>query len=421
MKMQNWDLIVIGAGAAGLMAAGQAAAAGASVLLLDKNARPGRKLMITGKGRCNVTNCCTNDRLLEAVRRNPRFLYSAFDALPAKGVMEFFEGRGVPLKVERGRRVFPQSDKAADIVDALFSFIQENNVSYRQTRVLSVSKEGEEFTVRSSDGTLFSSRCVLIATGGLSYPRTGSTGDGYAFAEALGHTVLPTAPSLIPVELKETWCADLMGLSLKNVTLTVRKGKKTLFSELGEMMFTHFGISGPLVLSASSYLDGEISAYRFSVDLKPGLTAEQLDARILRDFSTVQNRALKNALDRLLPRALIPYVIGQSEISPDTPVNSVTKEQRRRLVDTFKAFVLTPLRLRPVEEAVVTRGGVKTGEVNPKTMESKYVKGLYFAGEVLDLDGVTGGFNLQIAFSTGYVAGKSAAASGKGPEGEENE
>ncbi len=412
MRTKEWDLLVIGAGAAGMMAAGLAGKAGASVLLLDKNARVGRKLMITGKGRCNVTNHCGRDRLMEAVRRNPRFLYSAFDAFSPDDVMAFFEERGVPLKVERGQRVFPQSDRAVDIVDALYAFLMQAEVKQMQTRASSVSvREEGGFCVKAADGSPLHARRVLIATGGLSYPRTGSTGDGYRFAESLGHTIMPPLPSLVPIELKEPWCADLMGLSLKNVTLSVKKREKLLFSELGEMMFTHFGVSGPLVLSASSYLDGELSEFSLQIDLKPGLTEEMLDARILRDFAGVQNRAVKNALDRLLPHGLIPYVIEQSRIPPELAVNSVTREQRRSLVKTLKGFSLTPLRLRPVEEAVVTRGGVKVSEVNPKTMESKLVKGLYFAGEVLDLDGVTGGFNLQIAFSTGYAAGNAAVLS----------
>jgi|GEM_PF-16397 len=405
----RWDFCVVGAGAAGLMAAGQAASRGLRVLLLDRNARVGRKIMITGKGRCNLTNDCSRDRLQQAVRRNPRFLFSAFDAFSPQDTMAFFEARGVPLKVERGRRVFPQSDRAVDIVDALYEYVRSAGVVLRQSRVGAVEREADGFLLRLADGGAVSSKAVLIATGGLSYPLTGSTGDGYRFAEAFGHTVTETGPSLIPIELEEPWCADLMGLSLRNVTLTVRRGKRELYSELGECMFTHFGLSGPLVLSASSYLDGDLSRDRIEIDLKPGLSAQQLDARILRDFADAKNRSLKNALDRLLPRSIIPQVIAQSGVAPDTPVHSVTREQRLALAGAIKRFALTPKRLRPVEEAVVTRGGVNVSDVSPKTMESKLVKGLYFAGEVLDLDAVTGGFNLQIAFSTGYVAGNAAA------------
>ena len=406
---EHWDFAVIGAGAAGLMAAGQAAEGGCRVLLLDRNAKVGRKLMITGKGRCNVTNDCDRDRLMQAVRRNPRFLYSAFDAFSPQDTMAFFSSRGVALKVERGQRVFPQTDKAVTIVDALFDWIRKAGVCLVQGRVSAVRRGDGGFCVSTVDGREFAADRVLIATGGLSYPLTGSTGDGYALARSFGHTVTETMPSLIPIVLKEPWCAELMGLSLRNVTLTVRQGKKEVYSELGELMFTHFGISGPLVLSASSYLDGDLSRFSLTIDLKPGLSFEQLDARILRDFSDAKNRAVKNALDRLLPRSIIPIVIAQSRIAQDTPVHSVTKEQRASLAEAVKRFSVTPERLRPVEEAVVTRGGVRVNEVNPKTMESKLVDGLYFAGEVLDLDGVTGGFNLQIAFSTGYVAGRAVA------------
>ena len=406
---ERYNLLVIGAGAAGLMASAQAARAGASVLLLDKNARVGRKLMITGKGRCNVTNACDRDGLLRAVRRNPRFLYSAFEAFSNSDTMAYFERLGVPLKVERGQRVFPVSDRAVDIVDALNAEIRAAGVHFKQNRVVSAAEEKGGFAVSTADGAVYHADNLLIATGGKSYPLTGSTGDGYALAESFGHTVTETLPSLVPIVLEEPWCAELMGLSLKNVTLTVKSGKKVVYSELGELMFTHFGISGPLVLSASSYLDGDLKSNTLSIDLKPGLRAEQLDARVLRDFGDAKNRQLRNSLDRLLPRSIIPFVIAQSGIDPETPVNSVTREQRRALCGAIKGFSLTPLSLRPVEEAVVTRGGVKVSEVNPKTMESKLVPGLYFAGEVLDLDAVTGGFNLQIAFSTGYVAGSSAA------------
>lgn len=405
----DYDLIVIGAGAAGMMAAGQAGALGARVLLLDKNQRPGRKIMITGKGRCNVTNNCGRDRLLEAVRRNPRFLYSAFDAFSPQDVMAFFEDRGVPLKTERGNRVFPQSDKSVDIVDALHSFVKANNVTLRQNRVTELIFDNAGFAVKTADGKSHTSRTALLATGGMSYPATGSTGDGYRLAQSLGHSVTDISPSLTAIITKDKWVSDLMGLTLKNVTLTVSKGKKHAVSEIGELMFTHFGVSGPLVLTASSEIEGSPSDYTMTVDLKPGLDIAQLDARLLRDFSEMKNRAFKNSMDRLLPKSLIPIVVMQSGISGDTQVNAITRQQRQRLCEVLKAFEIKPLSLRPIEEAVVTRGGVKVSEVNPKTMESKLVKGLYFAGELLDLDAVTGGFNLQIAFSTGYLAGISAA------------
>lgn len=418
--MENhYDLIVVGAGAAGTMAAGQAASRGASVLMLDKNARIGRKIMITGKGRCNVANNCDRERFLEAVRRNPRFLYSAFDALPPQELMRFFEEQGVALKTERGARVFPVSDKAMDIVDALHRFVVRNKVEFRQNRVTALlAADGRVTGVLTADGGHYEAKTVLLATGGLSYPLTGSTGDGYRLAESVGHTVLPTAPSLTALITNESWCGELMGLSLKNVTLTVKKKGKPVFSELGELMFTHFGISGPLVLSASSYIDGDCAEYSLSVDLKPGLDAAKLDARLLRDWSEMKNRAFQNSLDRLLPRALAPVVVELSKIEGRRQVNAVTREERAALVALLKALPLTVASLRPVEEAVVTRGGVKTAEVNPKTMESKLVSGLYFAGELLDLDAVTGGFNLQIAFSTGYLAGVSAAEAVAGNENE---
>ena len=407
----DFDLIVVGAGAAGMMAAGQAGAMGARVLLLDKNQRPGRKIMITGKGRCNVTNNCDRDRLMEAMRRNPRFLYSAFDAFSPQDVMAFFERQGVPLKTERGNRVFPQSDKSVDIVDALHSYVKANNVTLKQNRVTMLKNEDGVFAVTTAEGKNYTSRAVLLSTGGMSYPATGSTGDGYKLAESLGHSVTPLSPSLTAIITKDKWVSDLMGLTLKNVTLTVSKGKKHATSEIGELMFTHFGISGPLVLTASSEIEGSPADYSMSIDLKPGLDAAQLDARLLRDFSEMKNRAFKNSLDKLLPRNLIPIVVMQSGIAGDTQVNAITRQQRQKLCEVLKALQIKPLSLRPIEEAVVTRGGVKVSEVSPKTMESKLVKGLYFAGELLDLDAVTGGFNLQIAFSTGYLAGISAAQS----------
>ena len=410
MADKYFDLIVVGAGAAGMMAAGQAAAEGAAVLLLDKNERPGRKIMITGKGRCNVTNNCDRDRLMSAVKRNSRFLFSAFDAFTPQDTMAFFEEMGVPLKTERGNRVFPQSDKSVDIVDALHKFIKKNKVVYRQNRVIELLCENEEVKgVKTADGSTYYAKAVLLATGGKSYPGTGSTGDGYEFARSAGHKVTDLSPSLVAITTSDEWTGELMGLSLKNVTLTVSKGKKKAVSEVGELMFTHFGISGPLVLTASSEIEGSPADYKMTIDLKPGLDIEKLDARLLRDFSDSKNRAIKNSLDKLLPKSLIPVVIEQSGIDGETKINSITKQQRRSLCETIKAFEVKPKALRPVEEAVVTRGGVEVGKVSPKTMESKLVKGLYFAGELLDLDAVTGGFNLQIAFSTGYLAGKAIA------------
>lgn len=413
----KYDLIVIGAGAAGLMAAGEAAARGLSVLLLDKNAKVGRKLMITGKGRCNVTNNCNRDEFLQAVRRNPRFLYSAIDAFAPEDTMSFFEKHGVPLKTERGRRVFPVSDKSLDIVDALFYFIKDNGVVLRQSAVKELlMQDGAVTGVRLADGNPVCADAVLVATGGLSYPTTGSTGDGYVFARAAGHTVTELSPSLCAIETKDNWREKLMGLSLKNVTMTVQRGKKRSTSEIGEMMFTHFGVSGPLVLTLSSEIEGDISEYSVTIDLKPALDLQKLDARLLRDFNDAPNRAYKTALERLMPKSFVPVFAAQSGIAGAKPVNSITKEERRKICETLKTFRIMPSALRPVEEAVVTRGGVKVSEISPKTMESKLVKGLYFAGEVLDLDAITGGYNLQIAFSTGYLAGVSIA--GKINEGE---
>ncbi|MEG2175126.1 MAG: NAD(P)/FAD-dependent oxidoreductase [Oscillospiraceae bacterium] len=410
--MNDFDIIVVGAGAAGLMAAGQAALCGAHVLLLDRNTRPGRKLMITGKGRCNVTNACDPDRLMAAMRRNPRFLYSAFSAFSAQDVMRFFEEQGVPLKVERGNRVFPVSDRAVDIVDALQRFVRNAGVTLSQHRVTSLlEQDGAIIGVKTADDKQFLSRSVILATGGLSYPLTGSTGDGYQLAALAGHTLVPTTPSLVALITREPWCSELMGLTLKNVTLSLKHGEKTLFSEIGELLFTHFGVSGPLVLSASSYLEGPPAAHRLLIDLKPGLSHDQLDARLLRDFADAKNRAFKNALDRLLPRRLIPVVVELSGIAPNTQVNAITKQQRTALVKVCKALPISIAALRPIEEAVVTRGGVAVSQVDSKTMRSKCRQGLYFAGELLDLDAVTGGFNLQIAFSTGYLAGIAAARS----------
>lgn len=410
--MEHWDMIVVGAGAAGLFCAGTAAARGCSVLLLEKNRRVGRKLLITGKGRCNVTNNCDGETFLRAVRHNPRFLYSAINAFGTADTMAFFEKQGVPLKTERGNRVFPQSDRAADIVDALHRYVTRGGA-----RIETAAAEGlllEDGAVKGvvcEDGRLFYADHVVVATGGLSYPLTGSTGDGYRLARQAGHTVVPTEPSLVPIVAREKYCQEMMGLSLKNVTLTVQKKgkKKPVFSELGEMLFTHFGVSGPLVLSASSHMTGDLGEYAMFIDLKPGLTPQQLDARLLRDFGRQLNRDFSNSLDELLPRKLIPVAVRLSQIPPETKVNQITREQRERLAALIKAFPVTPKEFRPVEEAIVTSGGVKVSEIDPGTMESRLVRGLFFAGEVLDLDAYTGGYNLQIAFSTGYLAAESAA------------
>lgn len=404
--MRGYDLIVVGAGAAGLLCAGFAGQKGLRVLLIDKNKRPGRKLLITGKGRCNVTNHCDEEQFLRHVRTNPRFLYSAIRAFPPVRTMAFFEELGVALKTERGDRVFPVSDRAADIVDALERFVGQAGVEQRQLCCDGLRlEEGSLTGIQTSEGALYAPR-VVVATGGASYPQTGSTGDGYRFAEQAGHTVRPPCPSLVPLCIEGKECRDMMGLSLRNVTLQLlhKPSGKRLFEELGEMLFTHFGVSGPLVLSACSHMGEDPTAYRLVVDLKPGLNEKQLDARLLRDFEKFANRDFINALGDLLPRKLIPVVARRAEIPFETKVHQITREQRQRLAAVLKGFTLQPVAYRPLAEAIVTAGGVDVREVNPTTMESKRIPGLYFVGEVLDLDGYTGGFNLQIAFATGYAA-----------------
>lgn len=414
------DLLIVGGGAAGMMAAIQAAALGKKVLLLERNSRLGRKLLITGKGRCNVTNNCDLDTLLANIPRNPRFLYSAFHSFGPADTMEFFESRGLPLKTERGNRVFPVSDRAADVAAVLEKGLRDPNIAVKTGRAVELLLEdGRVLGVRCEDGTEYRAGAVLLATGGKSYPLTGSTGDGYALAEQAGHRIVPLAPSLIPVVTAEKDPKEMQGLSLKNVTLTVTRNGKPVFSELGELLFTHFGVSGPLVLSASAHMAGEAPEaqtegayasmlrgkdYRMAIDWKPGLTPEQLDKRLLRDFGKCQNKDIINSLGELLPRKSIPVMLRRAGIPFETKVNAMTREQRRSLLEALKGFELTPVGFRPIEEAIVTSGGVDVREVNPKTMESKKVSGLYFAGEVLDVDGYTGGFNLQIAFSTGYLA-----------------
>lgn len=405
--MKIYDVIIVGGGAAGCVAAGYAAQNGKSVLILERNRRPARKILVTGKGRCNVTNNCEPEEFFRHVRSNPRFLYSALNRFAPKNTMELFEKLGVALKTERGRRVFPVSDRAIDIADALQVFIKNKNVEIRQGRAKNlVFEEGVLKGVLTENGEFFRAQKVLISTGGLSYSATGSSGDGYELAKQAGHTIVPTRASLVGIHTAEN-LSEASGLSLKNVVLRLydAKKKKPIYEELGEMLITHEGISGPLVLSASSFMSTEISNYRIELDLKPGLSEEELDARILRDFSAKQNRDFANSLDELLPRSFIPYVVERSKIAPETKVNQITKAQRLELVSAIKAFKIKPAALGDVEGAVITAGGVSVKEVDPKTMESKICPGLYFAGEVLDLDAETGGYNLQIAFATGYAAG----------------
>ena len=406
-------LLVIGAGAAGLMAAGTAANEGVETLILERNDRPARKLMITGKGRCNVTNNCNSlQELISNVPRNGRFLYGAFSRFMPADVIDFFEGRGVELKTERGNRVFPVSDNAADIVDALHSYAK-TRARIMQGRAVELIKDGDKVIgVRTDDGNEVYAESIIIATGGLSYPGTGSTGDGYELARQAGHNITELVPSLVPLEIHEGFCTDLMGLSLRNTAIKVvdTDSGKTIYTDFGEMLFTHFGVSGPMILSASAHMRNMKSGkYKIYIDLKPALTAEQLDARILRDFSENINRNFINALNSLLPKKLVPVIVKLSKIPLSTKVNQITKEQRQNLVQLLKGMCITVTGFRPVAEAIITSGGVDVSQINPKTMESKLAEGLYFAGEVIDADAYTGGFNLQIAFSTARLAALGAA------------
>ncbi|MCI8697794.1 MAG: NAD(P)/FAD-dependent oxidoreductase [Oscillospiraceae bacterium] len=416
--MKRWSMrtnkvVVAGGGAAGMMAAITAARAGAEVLVLEPNEKVGRKLYITGKGRCNVTNHCGRDELMAAVPRNGKFLYSAFDRFGPADTMAFFEGLEVKLKTERGNRVFPVSDRAADIVDALFFELRRLGVEVRQDRASGLAvRDGRLAAVDTErGGRVDECKALILATGGASYPRTGSTGDGYALARWAGHTIVPIRGSLVPLESEDPCCAKLQGLSLRNVELRVKnESGKTVFREQGELLFTHFGLSGPLVLSASAHMDFTRSQYTAHIDLKPALEEGKLDARLLRDFGERSNQDYVNALGGLAPRSMVPVLVERTGIPADVKVRDIRREQRRRLLETLKDFTIGLSGPRPVEEAVVTSGGVAVGEVDPKTMESKKARGLFIAGELLDVDGYTGGFNLQIAWSTGYAAGLAAAA-----------
>lgn len=395
-----------------MMAAITAARAGADVLLLEPNEKVGRKLYITGKGRCNVTNNCSLPELMAAIPRNGKFLYSAFHRFGSSDTMAFFEALGVPLKTERGNRVFPVSDQAADIVDALFFELRRQKVEVRRDRVtaLSVQENALCGIETENGGEIKGCNVFVLATGGASYPRTGSTGDGYALARSAGHTIVPIRGSLVPMESEDPCCARLQGLSLRNVELCVKNNKgKTVFKEQGELLFTHFGLSGPLILSASAHMDFSKYGYTAHIDLKPALDEQKLDARLLRDFEKRANQDYANALGGLVPRSMAPVLVERTGIPADTKVHDIRKEQRRRLLETLKDFTVSLSGMRPVEEAVITSGGVAVGEIVPQTMESKKARGLFIAGELLDVDGYTGGFNLQIAWSTGYAAGLAAA------------
>ena len=402
-------VLVVGGGAAGMMAAVCAAENGHAVSLFEKNEKLGKKLYITGKGRCNLTNACDMDALFDSVRTNARFLYSAFYGFTNEDARRFFEEAGVPLKVERGGRVFPLSDRAADIIDALKKRMKRAGVRvYLHAEVERLTEEGGQITgILLRDGKAFMGDAVIVATGGLSYPSTGSTGDGYRFARELGHTVTPCLPALVPFQVREDFFKELQGLSLKDVEVRILDGKKELYRAFGEMLFTHFGVSGPVILTASSHV-GERAAgqeLKLAVDLKPALSPEQLEQRILREFGEHANKSFKNVAGSLFPSKLKPVMVALSGIHPDKKIHDISREERRRFIDRIKNLEMTITGLRGFSEAIITKGGISVKEIRPSTMESKRVSGLYFAGEVLDLDAETGGFNLQIAWSTGYAAG----------------
>ncbi len=406
------SIVVVGGGAAGLMAAAAAAQAGANVLLLERNEKLGKKLYITGKGRCNVTNACDTQDLFGQILRNAKFMYSAIYTFDNFRVMDFFEQNGTPLKTERGGRVFPVSDHASDIIRALSNALERGQVNVRlHTRAASVSKQADSFVVKDTNGASFAADKVILATGGLSYPSTGSTGDGYGFAQHFGHTIQTLNPSLTAMVAKESYIKELQGLSLKNVRARIFDGAKLVYDDFGEMLFTHFGVSGPLMLSASAVVNDCLLSRHLQlfIDLKPALTIEQLDQRILRDFEKFKNKQFKNALGALLPSRLIPVAVALSQVDAERKVHEITKEERKSLLQVLKNFPATLTGFRDFKEAIITRGGVHVKEIDPSTMESKLVKGLYFAGEMLDVDALTGGYNLQAAWSSGYLAGSSAA------------
>ena len=409
--MNGWNnsIFVVGGGAAGMMAAITAAENGAQVTLLERNDRLGKKLYITGKGRCNVTNDCAPEDFFQNVPRNPRFLYSAIYAFPPREVMAWFEARGCALKTERGNRVFPQSDKSASVIDALRAELRRLGVRVLQERALDIVTQDGAVCGIETDGGFHKTERVILATGGCSYPQTGSTGDGYRMLEKLGHTIVPPVGSLVPLVEKGYDCKQMQGLALKNVALRLVNQKgKTVFEEFGELLFTHFGLSGPVVLSASAHMN-EKDSYTVLLDLKPALDEQKLDLRLLRDFEKFQNRDFENALVELLPRSMIPVIVRRSGIPAEEKVHSITREQRRALLELMKRFPVEIACKAPVEEAIVTSGGVKVSEIEPGTMQSKRVRGLYAAGELLDVDAYTGGFNLQIAWATGRAAGLAAA------------
>ena len=402
----NYDVLVIGGGPAGKFAAITAAQQGKRVLLLERNDRLGKKLLITGKGRCNVTNNCDSAEILQNIPRNGRFLYSAMTEFPPKRIMDFLEESGCPLKTERGNRVFPVTDRSQSVLETLKNQMRCHGVTVRTARVREILTDNGVVIGVETDRGSFNARSVILATGGVSYPTTGSTGDGYAMAKALGHTIIEPQGSLVPLETAGNDCQDMQGLALRNVSVKLVNAKgKALYKDFGELLFTHFGVSGPTVLSASCHLKGE--GCKLVIDLKPALDEGKLNDRILRDLDMYQNRAMENALTDLLPRSMIPVVLRRLEIDSQMQANSLTKQKRRALVELLKAFPVEITGKRPVSEAIITSGGVKTSEIDPKTMESKLIPGLYFAGEIIDCDAYTGGFNLQIAWATAYAAGMS--------------
>ncbi|HPE15777.1 MAG TPA: NAD(P)/FAD-dependent oxidoreductase [Oscillospiraceae bacterium] len=416
------NIIVVGAGPSGMMAALTAAESGASVALVERNEKAGRKLYITGKGRCNLTNDCTAAEALENVPHNSRFLYGAMTRFPPAATKEKFTALGVPLKTERGRRVFPVSDRSADVIDALVHALRRAGVRTVHAHAEGLLLErGAVRGVRTDAGDLRAD-AVVLATGGRSYPATGSTGDGYVFARQAGHTVMEPRPSLVPLEIVEEDCARMQGLSLRNVSLKVKnQKKKVVYEGFGEMLFTHFGVSGPLILSASAHMrELGKESYRLIIDLKPALDEKALDARLLREFAENPNRDFQNVLSSLVHRLMIPVVLARTGVAPETKANSVTREERRRLLELLKGLTFTVRGARPIEEAIVSSGGVKVSEIDPSTMASKLVRGLYFAGELIDVDAYTGGFNLQISWATGHLAGESAAKYNPVPSGDKS-
>lgn len=417
MEIAVNKIIIVGGGAAGMIAAIAAAEKGNNVILFEKNEKLGKKLFITGKGRCNVTNACDMESLFENIMTNSKFLYSAFYGFDNQETIRFFERIGCKLKIERGERVFPVSDHSSDIITALSRQMIKHNVEIRLNTPVKklLTKEEHIIGVVTENGTPEYADAVILATGGLSYPVTGSTGDGYRMAGEKGHSLKETSPSLVPLVIQEEWCKSLQGLSLKNVNVSLKQnGKKAFYEGFGEMIFTHFGVSGPLILSASSYYAKLQANITLHLDLKPALNAEQLDKRVLRDFEENKNKSFKNSLGALFPAKLIPVMIQLSGIDPEKKIHEITKEERMHFVRLIKNLEMTVTGTREYKEAVITKGGIPVKEVNPSTMESKLVKGLFFAGEIMDIDALTGGFNLQIAWSTGYQAGISAGNSATG-------